>query len=87
MWVIARSVVVLGVSWHVASVLMMRPSSHFNRNMRLFSRDFRITLNILEGGWWEAKRDEKDDDGRMQDDAGVMLPRQDGRGRGHNQRG
>jgi hypothetical protein len=55
--------------------------------MRLFSRDFRITVPILEGGWWEEKRDEKHDDGRMEGDAGGMLPRQDGRGRGHNQRG
>jgi hypothetical protein len=64
----------------VCTVLMMRPSSHYTRNMRLFSRDFRIFMPILQGRMRKAKCDKKHDDTSMQGSLGGMLTRQEREG-------
>ena len=72
-----------GGAWlvpRVCTVLMMRPSSHYTRNMRLFSRDFRIFMPILQGRMRKAKRDKKHDDTSMQGSLGGMLTRQEREG-------
>ena len=51
----ARSVVVL-VWCHVASVLMMRRHAQFNRNLRLFSRDFPSPSPSCRVGWGSEMR-------------------------------